>query len=83
MLTRAGCHLCSEMLEVVRAAAGRVPVTAVDLDEALADGRLGGADHDRWTTAVPVLLVDGAEVARYAVTAREARALLGRRRFGS
>ena len=84
IVTRDGCHLCTEMLAVVGEAAGGLPVTVLDLDQALADGALSAGQHARWTTEVPVLLVDGDEVAHHRVTPADARrAIRGdRRRFG-
>src|SRR5699024_2878131 len=64
VVTRHGCHLCQELVRVVEDAAGAsVPVTTLDLDAALASGELDEGKHARWTTLVPVLLVDGREVA--------------------
>lgn len=82
MVTRDGCHLCEEMLAVVRAATARRPgvppqVRALDLDLALADGRVAPEQHARWTTLVPVLVVDGKEVAHHRVTPEEAAEVLG------
>lgn len=59
--TRAGCHLCEDAIAVVRAvAAGRAHVALVDID---ADPEL----HDRFTVRVPVVAVDGVEIAEYQV----------------
>ena len=80
VLSRAGCHLCAEMVQGVRAVAGPdQPVEVVDLDDALATGALDPAEHERWTTLVPVLLVDGREVAHYRITPEEVRRALRRR----
>lgn len=80
VMTREGCHLCTEMVRVVRDAAGRVPVAVRDLDVELAAGRLEPSVHDRWTTLVPVLLVDGREVAHHRADATAVRRALRRRR---
>ena len=82
VVTRDGCHLCEEMLAVVRAAAVRRPgalaeVRVLDLDLALADGRVAPEQHARWTTLVPVLMVDGEEVAHHRVAPEEAAKALG------
>src|SRR5690606_26959309 len=83
VVSRAGCHLCPDMEQVVRAVLaeptgrsrreGRLRV--VDLDEL-------GADEpellERWTTKVPVLLVDDREVAHWRVDAQTVRAALRR-----
>lgn len=76
VLTRRGCHLCDEMEQVV---AGVVPpgqVSLVDLDDA---GREDPALLERYDTAVPVLLVDGVEVARWQVDAATVRTAVRRR----
>lgn len=80
VLTRAGCHLCEEMEAVVAEVvegrpSGSVRLDVVDLDEAAAQdpGLLA-----TWTTAVPVLLVDGVEVARWRVDPATVRSALGR-----
>lgn len=70
VVSRAGCHLCVEMERVVRAVlaerpgrpAGGARLRVVDLDEL---GREDPAALERWTTRVPVLLVDGREVAHW------------------
>lgn len=59
--TRLGCHLCAEAEEVVtRLARGRAEVRLLDID---ADPAL----TDRYTVRVPVVEVDGLEVAEYQV----------------
>lgn len=76
--SRAGCHLCEEMESTVRSvlAAGGVPPVELavrDLDEAgLDDPDLLG----RLSTLVPVLEVDGVEVARWSVEPAVVRAAL-------
>lgn len=67
--SREGCHLCEDMVELVRAVAdepGRrsVQVRVRDLDvEAADDPTL----HARYNALLPVLLVDGAEIAHWQV----------------
>jgi glutaredoxin len=59
--TRRGCHLCEEAEQVVRALAGdrhEVVLRDVDADPALLDA---------YTVRVPVVEVDGVEVAQYQV----------------
>lgn len=84
VLSRDGCHLCEEMVALVREEVGQVEVR--DLDAERATGRIGEAEHDRWSTELPVLLVDGVAVARWRVDREELRAALraarGRRRSG-
>ena len=68
--TRKGCHLCDDAIAVVRAvAAGRARVELVDID---ADPVL----HERYTVRVPVVAVDGVEVAEYQVAEDQLRAAL-------
>jgi hypothetical protein len=78
VVTRQGCHLCEDMVRVVSAAAGRVPVATRDLDRELAAGRLEPPVHERWSTLVPVLLVDGREVAHHRTDAGAVRRALRR-----
>ncbi|WP_181009803.1 hypothetical protein [Ornithinimicrobium sufpigmenti] len=79
VVTRAGCHLCEEMLAVVGAGLGPggEPRT-LDVDAALRAGQISAEQHERWTTLVPVLLVDGREVAHYRVEPGQLAGLLGR-----
>lgn len=80
-MSREGCHLCAEMHDVVRAVAQEVGVPGpevLDLDRALADGRLDAQRHTRWNTLVPVLLVDGEEVAALRAAPEEVCAALRR-----
>ncbi len=77
VLTRRGCHLCVEMEQVVAAAVPAAQVELVDLDEA---GREDPALLERYDAAVPVLLVDGVEAARWRVDEATVRAAVGRRR---
>ncbi len=59
--TRAGCHLCDEAIAVVReVATGRARIELVDID---ADPLL----FERYTVRVPVVAVDGVEVADYQI----------------
>ena len=75
VLTREGCHLCDEarrVLDGVRAATGE-EVQTVDVDR-----DLGQAERAAVTDLVPVVEVDGAEVARWRVDARAVLAALDR-----
>ena len=75
VVTRQGCHLCAEMEHTVRRVLGEGhPVELLDLDEA---GAVDPALRERWTTLVPVLLLDGAEVAHWHVDEQTLRRLLG------
>jgi hypothetical protein len=73
-MSRAGCGLCSEMLEQLAALAGEVrlpPVTVLDVD-----------DDPQWVARyglkVPVLLWDGSAVCHYALDTAEVRRLAAR-----
>jgi glutaredoxin len=70
LYTRAGCHLCEEALEVLRAHALEPRTVDIDLDPALA-GRFG--------TCVPVVAFDGRERFRGRVDPRLLRRLLAGR----
>jgi hypothetical protein len=83
VVSRAGCHLCAQMEQVVsgvlaerpapRARRGRLRV--LDLDRL---GRDDPALLERWTTRVPVLLVDDEEVAHWTVDPDTVRTALRR-----
>ncbi len=62
LVGRAGCHLCEEARVVVAQVCGSLdePWTQVDVD-------CDPAWLARWSELVPVVLVDGAEHARYRV----------------
>ncbi|ANS78828.1 hypothetical protein SGUI_1432 [Serinicoccus hydrothermalis] len=55
-------------------------VVVRDIDAERAGGEMGQAEHDRWTTEVPVLLVDEKVVARWRVEPAELRSALSRAR---
>jgi len=61
--TRRGCHLCDDAIALVtRVAAGRADIELVDID---GDGDL----YERYTVRVPVVAVDGVEIADYQIAA--------------
>ncbi len=69
--TRRGCHLCEEAERIVAAEArGRAEVVLVDID---ADETL----TDRYTVRVPVVAVDGVEVAELVVGREEVAEAIG------
>jgi glutaredoxin len=69
--TRLGCHLCDEAIAVVRLVAdGRAEVQLVDID---ADPAL----TERYTIRVPVVAVDGVEIAQYQIAPEQLEAALG------
>lgn len=64
LYTRAGCHLCEAAEQVIRqVAAGRARIELVDID---ADPAL----TERYTVRVPVVAVDGVEIAEYELDPR-------------
>ncbi len=71
--TRAGCHLCDDAIAVVRkVAAGRARIELVDID-------VDPALVDRYTVRVPVVAVDGVEIADYQIAPEQLEmALAGR-----
>lgn len=71
--TRRGCHLCAEAERVVEEVArGRAEVQLVDID---AHPSL----RDRYTVRVPVIAIDGVEVAEFEVSPDQLRAEIDRR----
>jgi hypothetical protein len=71
LVGKAGCHLCERMREVVAPVAAELGLAVEDRD-LRADPELDALyRHD-----IPVLLLDGREVARHRVTAPELRARL-------
>lgn len=83
VVSRAACHLCVEMEHVVRDVLAERPARRVrpgrlrvlDLDVL---AREDPALLERWTTKVPVLLVDDREVAHWRVDAAALRTALRR-----
>lgn len=72
LYTRAGCHLCERAeVAVRRVARGRAEVELVDIDR-------DPALRDRYTVRVPVVEVDGREVAEFEVDLAALRAALRR-----
>lgn len=70
LVTRQGCHLCDQALELLRSL-GHEPLLA-DVD---ADDRL----HDLYDWRVPVVLVDGRVVAEGKISPDQLRKTLGER----
>jgi glutaredoxin-like protein DUF836 len=75
LVTRAGCHLCADARDVVAAVCAELGVgwAEVDLGAATAGDPVRFA---RWTDAVPVVLVDGAEHDFWRVSPERLRAAL-------
>lgn len=75
LYTRAGCGLCERARQlVVKEASGHV-IEVVDID---ADPEL----RDRYDVRVPVITVDGVEVAELEVRPGQVRAAIGTRKPG-
>lgn len=70
LYTRVGCHLCEEAEAVLRPlAAGRAELRLVDIDT---DPQL----QARYTVRVPVVEIDGVEIAEYEVDPHQVEAAL-------
>lgn len=70
LYTRTGCHLCEAAEAVIRSVAGdTADVRLVDID---AEPAL----TDRYTVRVPVVEVDGVEIAEFEVDPRQLAAAL-------
>lgn len=67
--TRQGCHLCADAEAIVRRVARGHDVRLVDIDT-------DPALVERYTVRVPVVTVDGAEVAEFQVDTAALRAAL-------
>ena len=77
LYTRRQCHLCDEMKAVVREVGADLPLVLeeVDVDRSRDLKKQYGLD-------VPVLVADGAELARHRVTAGALREALRQRQAG-
>jgi glutaredoxin len=68
LYSRPGCHLCEAMKTIVDRVRGAVPfdLTVIDIsnDDAL---------EERYGVEIPVLVINGQQVARYRVSEREFR----------
>lgn len=60
--TKPGCHLCDDMLDLLRLAlrGTDVPITERNITASL-------DDYERYKHDIPVLVIDGREVARYRI----------------
>ena len=63
MYTKPGCHLCEDMLDALRYALRGRPAPIEERNITL-----DLEDYERYKHDIPVLLVDGREVARHRVT---------------
>ena len=75
LYTKPGCHLCEAVEQTIAAVARKRPLELVArniLDDP--------GDLEKYRYEIPVVLVDGVEVARYRLTAGELEAALDRTR---
>jgi Glutaredoxin-like domain (DUF836) len=75
LLTRAGCHLCEEMAEVVRVVGGDVVFRFEEVD---VDG--DAVLRERYGEEVPVLLINGRPAFKYELTTGSLRRRLAAER---
>ena len=69
--TKPGCHLCDEMLDLLRLTlrARDVPTVERNITQSV-------DDYERYKHDIPVLVIDGREVARHRITEPELVAAL-------
>ena len=68
--TRSGCHLCDNAIAVVRQVVGdRAAIELIDIDT-------DPALVERYTVRVPVIAVDGTEIAEYQIAPEQVEAAL-------
>ena len=74
LYTRHGCHLCDDMKAVINRLRQRRPVVLIEIDIStdIALERRYGQD-------IPVLLIDGTEVARHRIGEHDLRLMLAPR----
>jgi hypothetical protein len=63
LYTKPGCHLCDDMLDLLQAALRGTGIAVTERDIAL-----DLDDFERFKHDIPVLLIDGREVARHRIT---------------
>lgn len=73
LFTKPGCHLCESVEQVIRQVGRRRPVTLI-VRNILDDP----ADFERYQYEIPVVLVEGTEIARHRLDARDLEAALDR-----
>jgi glutaredoxin len=71
LFTKPGCHLCESVEQVIRHVAHRRRFR-LSVRNILDDPN----DQAAYETAIPVVLVDGVEIARYRLTAHDLEAAL-------
>ncbi|MFN8126214.1 MAG: glutaredoxin family protein [Candidatus Nanopelagicales bacterium] len=75
LYTKPGCHLCDVAREVVE-----IVCAELDTDYAEVDIWDDPSDADRFADRIPVVVVDGAEIAHFRVDPTRLRAALGESR---
>jgi len=70
LVTRKGCHLCDQALELLRSLGHEPDLADVDADDRL---------HDLYDWRVPVVLLDGRPVAEGRITADQLVKAVGQR----
>jgi len=63
LYTKPGCHLCDDMLDLLHAALRGTGIAVTERDIAL-----DLDDYERFKHDIPVLMIDGREVARHRIT---------------
>jgi glutaredoxin len=71
LVTRKGCHLCDEALELLRSLGHEPELADVDADDRL---------HDLYDWRVPVVLLDGRVIAEGRITAETLAKAVGKGR---
>jgi len=66
LYTKPGCHLCEEAEEVIEAVRSRQPFN-LERRNILDDA----ADYERYKHDIPVILLNGVEIARHHLTERQ------------
>ncbi len=79
LVTRAGCHLCDDMAQLLDSVLARrgVVYETIDVDGASAEA---GLLRDRFGDVVPVLLRDGVAVAKVRINRGQLERILDRKR---
>ena len=71
LYTKPGCHLCDDVQAVIRSVACRRPLKLVERN--ILDNL---ADLERYHDLIPVVMVNGREIARYRLTEAQLDAAL-------
>ena len=77
LYTRPGCHLCDQMKAVIERVARRRPLALHEVDITTDPGL-----ERRYAHEIPVLLIEGLEVARHRIDEQQLLSVLGRGQGG-